>query len=587
MRRSQLPDEDYGYEEASENPMFTRLRKAIEESYDHLRPFRENRETFIKEYVGGHYGRAHHSRPNNLIYNFIRIMKRHLAPNNPMAKVDTFIRSQKPAASSFEQALNYQIKDMYLKDPIQLTIVDALCAMGIVKVGLNYSDSVEIGGIHHDVSEPFAESVEFEDFVWDTNAKTVEQCKFMGNRYPMTIEDIEDCGLFDDDDIDKIRQYKVTKGDNNGETQTNFLTTQNTGDLSIFKDTVLLWDVWLPRENVVITYVDGCDFILREVEWHGVETGPYHLLGFDKVPGNIMPVPPVAQLYDLHMIVNTLTVKSANQAKRQKTVTAVGSGSDDDAKRLVEASDGHAIKMQHVDNISEINMGGVAPGNMQVIGIFSDLFSKNAGNLDTLAGLDTGAETLGQEQMLAAKSSEQVRDMADEVVRFVGSIIKAIGFYLWDDPLVDIPIRKTVEGIPGLEISSRFDHLTKVGGFEDYGLDVNPYSLQSRTPAEETNTVVRLISEVYLPLAEMAMQQGVQIDVAKLWSNLGDDLNLPSLSEVIIADVPLTEKEMPNKDRPKQAAHTKREHVRHNATPRKSNETFTELANAMPEKANA
>lgn len=579
----EYPDENEGYEEdGSENSGFTRMRKAVEQSFEHLKPFRETRETLIKEYVGGHYGKANHARPNNMIYNFIRIMKRHLIPQNPRAKVDTFIRDQKPTAASFEQALNYQVSDMHVKSPLQLCVIDALCSLGVARVALNYSDTVEFGGIHHDVSEPFLENIEFEDFVWDTNAKTTDQCKFMGHRYPMTIEDMEESGLFEDVDIGKVRENKATRGDNySGESKTNFLTTQNTGDLSNFKDTVILWEIWLARENKVITYVDGTDLIVREVEWFGVETGPYHLLGFDAVPGNVMPVAPASQLYDLHMIVNTLTVKSANQAKRQKTITAVGAGSDEDARRIVNAKDGHAVKVQDASNIQELSMGGVAAGNMQMVGIFSELFSKNGGNLDTLAGLDTGAETLGQEQMLAAKSSEQVRDMADEVTRFVGGILKAIGFYLWDDPMTNIPIKKKIAGIPDLEVSSIFNDLSKEGSFEDYALDVNPYSLQPRTPADETNTIIQLVSQVYLPLAEQAMQQGVQLDVAKLWSNIGDDLNLPSLSEVIIAQEPLTEETMPNRERPKQAAHTVREHVRHNATPRQKNEKFTELANAL------
>lgn len=562
---------------------FQDLREAAEESFNNLRDFRDQREKFLKEYVGGHYGSHERTVPNNLIYRYVSILKRALTPGNPRAKVDTFNAELKPYANSFEQALNFQIKDMKLNRPLKLAIIEALVGVGVVKVGLNDSGFVEIGGIYHDVMEPYAEVVQFENMVWDTTAETLEQCSFIGNRYPMTIEDIEDAGIYDLDEIEELKRRGSGNLYEDGEFHANEFTSGQRGHQNVHKKKVLLWDLWLPREDALITFVDGTNIILRSVPWEGPECGPYHFLRFDLVPGNIMPVPPVSQLFDLHRIENAIMVKSANQARRQKTITTVAGGSENDAVRITKAGDGEAVKVQNGAGVNEVSMGGVTPGNLQVAGAFDQMFSKNAGNLDVLGGLDSQAATLGQEKLLDANSSKQITSMGDEVQEFVAEIIESIGYYIWEDPLTNIPIRKTVEGVPGIEILGRFDENSKKGYFDDYALDIYPYSLEGRSPAEEAQVIMQLVTQVYLPLIDMAQQQGIALDVAALLTKLGDDMNLPGLSEVLVAQgIPLTNKQQtPGRDRPKQAAHTVREHVRHNATPRQKEDPMMAIAKAM------
>ena len=43
---------------------------------------------------------------------------------------------------------------------------------------------------------------------------------------------------------------------------------------------------------------------LRVVDWTGPPRGPYAVLGFNHVPSNIMPLPPVAIWQDLHDLAN-------------------------------------------------------------------------------------------------------------------------------------------------------------------------------------------------------------------------------------------------------------------------------------------
>lgn len=171
--------------------------------------------------------------------------------------------------------------------------------------------------------------------------------------------------------------------------------------------------------------------------------------------------------------------------------------------------------------------------------------------------------------------------MADEVTELAGSVIKAIAFYLWDDPLTDVPIRKTVPGVPDVEVLTRFNADSKMGDLEDYNINVHPYSLEGRSPAEEVQTILQLVTGFYLPLMQQAEAQGMTLDVVRLFTLMGDNLNLPALQEVFVSEAPMTDAGgTSERNRPKQAAHTVRENVRSQA-PTKEKSPFEEMAKTI------
>ena len=78
---------------------------------------------------------------------------------------------------------------------------------------------------------------------------------------------------------------------------------------------VELRDIWLPREQLIITVETGkLGPSLRVLEWDGPHSGPYRFLRFNEVPGNTMPLPPVALWRDLHDLANVLFRKLGLQS---------------------------------------------------------------------------------------------------------------------------------------------------------------------------------------------------------------------------------------------------------------------------------
>lgn len=588
---------------------FAQLRSSMETSYRHLRQFRDNRLTYIGEYVGGHYGDSRtglhgghgaghlghrgasgiggsNQTPNNLIYKYVSIMKRELTPGTPRAKVDTFVADLRSEAAGLEEALNIRLEDMRLIDQLKQMVVESMFGMGIIKVGLNHSETVEVGGWEHDTMEPFAEVIEFEDFVWDTSAKRWEQINFCGNRYQMTVQDLEESGMFDEDAIQEFKDGQEESRFSedrfaDGELHAIEFTTGNSVGDDNFKEIVVLWDVWLPRENSIITMMDKTNIVLREEEWFGPEGGPYHRLGFDVVPGNIMPVCPIANLFDLHRMNNAVMSKVANQAINAKKILGISAGGKEDSERINNAADGDTIKLNNPENAKEFEIRGVQAGGGQFVALTGAMFNENAGNLNVSAGLGSEADTFGQEKLLAANASKQVVDMGDEVTRVVGDIVKSIAFYILTDPLARIPIRKKIPGVPGVEVLTTFDGQEVQGEFNEYTISLFPYSLEERSPSGDVAAVLQIIQQVYLPLLADAQAQGISLDVATLFTEIGDSLNLPVLSRVLVSsEGQLTDRG--GSQEPRQAANTTRTQIRQNVSADEGNEV-QDLSNALTE----
>ena len=146
-------------------------------------------------------------------------------------------------------------------------------------------------------------------------------------------------------------------------------------------DEVRVWDLWLPRDKLLITVVDEQELPpLQIVEWDGPERGPYHLCAYQKVPGNIMPVPSLYGWADLHVIVNQLCRKLGRQAERQRTVLGYQDGAGDDATRLLHTEDGEGVKMSNPEAVKEFRLGGADQATLAVMLQFRQLVSMMAGS---------------------------------------------------------------------------------------------------------------------------------------------------------------------------------------------------------------
>lgn len=522
-----------------ENPNhLSRLSRAREAAYKTLQPFREFRIEAMREMVGKHYGHdgASQITPLNVIALMVQSYSQHLISNNPAFAVSTKYPELVPSAKMFQVGLNEQANEMNIRRTIEDVVVDALFGFGVAKVGLT-TTSDDSQGFLHDAAQPFADHVGTEDWVHDTEASRYEEATFAGNRYRVPLDEVRENPLYDS----RVRSKVVGTSRSNavvGEQESDRSRTIGSGTGAnhehILHDQVELWDIWLPRDGLLLTMVAGQEFssCLRIAEWTGPETGPYLFLPYQTIPGNIMPVPPVSGVYDLHILINQLLRKAGRQAERQRTVLGYRDGSADEAERVINTEDGQGVRMNDPDNVREFRLGGADAATVSLIMQLRQLASYVGGNIDAIAGLMASSDTVGQDRLLTENASQRLHHMAEKVENFTSEVGRAIGAYLWDSDVIR-RLSMMIEGT-SIEIQRYWGPDERVGKFYHYNVDVVAHSLRRKTPEQKMSVIEQALGQLFLPLMPVLQSQGYAIDIRGLLRLWSETRGIPEMMDIVI-----------------------------------------------------
>lgn len=540
------------------------LFSAITHSMKQLKPFRQNRLEMLKLYTGGNYGQSNDKVPMNLTELTVNVYLQRLA-NSPQINCTTPYFALKNRAGLLALALNHLFSEIDMTDTLEVAVMEALISIGIVKTGIDLTTEVELNGFMHDSGQPFCDPVGLDDWCHDMTAIRYDQGQFFMNRYKVPYELAMDSNLF------KKKDKLIEPGDDEYEDRdSNLSQGETTGREQEFSKTIELWDIWVPMENVILT-VQGTskhnEFggpILRAFDWAGPEHGPYRTLSFNRVPNNIMPLPPASVWRDMAQLANDIFMKVSRQANRQKTITGVRKSGQDDGDRVVKASDGEMIALDDPRNVQEYTFGGAKQETMAFLVYIRDLFSYMQGNLDALGGLSPQADTLGQEQILSSSASARIQKMRGKVEDFTTAVARDLGFYLWTDPAYRLPlVRKTP--IEGFEATVEWGPEHREGDYFDYNIKVEPYSMQRKTPEERLAFIDKYLQQVVLPMLPIVgPQQGVSINMEQLNRIYAKYGHMPELEDIISFTNPQLPMQQPVQPGGGKAPVTTRNYVRHN-----------------------
>lgn len=517
------------------------LVRAIKSSYASWETFRELNRELVKDYGGTHYsagssGTGRKNRYLNLLGQALESYQMLLAYNRPRVMVSTMLPELHAFAKHFQYALNSMIKEIRLEETIQQWVLDAFFTMGIVKTHLADSHMVELEpDVWMDPGTPFASNVSLDDFVCDTGAKKLSEAKFMGDMYRIPY-------------VDAIEMFGEEKMANYTPTSKYHVEGERLEDISrgiVVDDDEIepmidMADIWHRREGVIKTYVvhSRSEFVITGApvaveEWTGDEEGPYQILGFIPVPENIMPGSMASQLELLDSLVNNLMRKSARQANRQKDVYTYTPAGAETARRGQRSDDGEFIQVTAQDDVGVMQIGGVNQGNFAFMGSSIDLFDRMAGNLQARLGLGAQTDTVGQEKLIHGAADNKTNYMRGQVLKAVTRLVKSLGLMLWEDAFKTIVTEIPVQGAEGYSIVSEWRPGDREGKFLDYNFEVDVYSMQHQSPASKVQTINGLIAQVYMPMAQVLMEQGGMIDMFELTRTYAELLNLPELERVV------------------------------------------------------
>tara|TARA_R100000655_G_scaffold50244_1_gene87798 strand:+ start:2446 stop:4239 length:1794 start_codon:yes stop_codon:yes gene_type:complete len=553
----------------------SRLSSAMEYSRRKMLPFRENRLQQVRQYVGTSYSEngATDKVPINLLEMAINIYRRQVAANRPQILVKTKNNQLKAEAADFEAVINNTLDEIDFEATLQKWVLDAMFGLGIVKTGLGAGRTGEIDGFTHDVGQVFCDNVDFDDFVFDMTAKRWDQIQFCGNRYSLPYDLAMEMKLFGKKEL-VPNPYVRSTNEQGDERVTSLQTGGETMGTEQYMPIIELWDVWLPYENVIVTMQaddHGGGFLntepLKVVDWDGPEIGPYHLLSYIDVPGNIMPISPAGLLTDLHDLVNRVFRKLGRQAERQKTLTIVAGGAEEDGRRVVNSNDGDTILSDRPESTKEMKFGGVDSGSLAFMIQLKDLFSYLGGNLDSLGGLAPSAKSGKHDSLLKQSASVRIDDMQARTTNAVRKVMESMADYIFYDP---VPSTRVYRDIPNTDMSVKvdFDPDIREGDLLDYAIDIAPYSLQSRSPGERLQTINDTMMQIIMPMSQQLQQRGIVPDMERYLEIMSKYSHTSEIADILkIADFAEMEqiKEMSQGQAgPTKAPVTERRYVREN-----------------------
>lgn len=527
----------------------SRLRESITWSEKKLHPFRERYYDAVRVFAGNRYGSNTDldKTPMNLMHLAVEIWLRQLAAQTPRALVLTRMPELKTGAFELEVATDYLLKTINFGDALSECVRMAIFQMGIMKVGLTTPYMAD----HNWTSaagQPYADPVLFEDWVHDMTARRKEEWAWCGNRYRLPYDLVMDNPDFDKKVLRNLKPREegdYTEGLSQQQERTSKLSSSPDATSVDYLEQVELIDLWIPGDNLFVTMPaqEGLQPLLVK-EWEGPQHGPYHILGFSGVPGNVIPAAPAQNVYELQTMITQLFNQLARQAIRQKTLTIVDGRAEADgtAERIMSGQDGQVIRTSHIDGVKEMKYGGVAPENQAFLVYAREIFSYLGGNIDAMGGLAQQAGTLGQEELLVQSSSEMIRDMQAKVLAFTKNVVHDLAWYMYTDPFIELPLTKKIEDYG--EVPFIYAPEDREANFFDYHFEIQPYSLQHKGPQQRLQTIMQLMQTTLLPLSPQLEQMGITLNLQKfieLVSKYGD---LPEIEDIISSELPTPYEEM-------------------------------------------
>lgn len=553
---------------------FTKLKASVKNAYKHLETHRQARYAWIQQWVGSSYSGGSDlpittsDTVVNMLATMVRTYCQQLVSGNPQTLIITQKSALKTAARYFEIALNHVIHNIDLQASGEYGVIESMFSMGVMKVGVDLPEHSDRAYPFDASAIPFAQAVFFDDFVFDTTVNRWELIGFCGDRYKELKDVVKSDERNNPEVIAELDSAGTTSAfDSQGPHNAENLSGQQTVYEMDAKEYVRLWDVWLPKKRLVVTYCEeGPDKPLRISKWTGPPRGPYYPLAYEAVLNNIFPRPPIGDIAPMSELENELVNKMGEQASRQKTITFATMSGDRDAKTIINASDGETVHVQNPEAVREAKFGGIAQESMVFAQWLNGRASEEAGNLKSMSGSAPGADTLGQEELMKASSSARIQWYQQKVVKWMTDIVTAIGWYIWNDPLVRVSV---LDKIPGTDVElevqwpiQRDEYGNEVdmrqGELNDFNFTICPFSLAPQSPQQRLAKINAFVQQI-MPLMPMAQQQGVSIDLQELVRINARYMDTPELLEILTcsAPVPDPEEQPVNTSAPKPAVTTR------------------------------
>lgn len=562
------------------NPLKTQdlgnLRQALTYSQREWVFHLERQAEAMRQVAGFHYGRRGSGTADSVLFPllglYVRIIGRLIQADAPRAHVSHWNPELDPDCHEFKLMLNDEFERMDLAASLNAAGTASMYGMGIIKIGrIEKGDLAEMGGMDHDVGGLIADPVLNEDFIFDMRAKTWKGVKFMGDLARVPLEWAKSNTAFRKaareklsattrfNDLAFVGEYRRVRAQ--------MLAAPGVSNLEDeYEDMVDLWNIYLPEENLILVTDKALENVLSCEKWTGPRRGPYHILGYNWLPGNLVPLAPVSDLMDLHIAANNLGNKVGEDAANQKTnLLAQGATSEADANAVIEAPNRGVVSVGDINSLKQVTWNGPDGQLWALAANMIDRFVYFGGNLDAIGGLSPQSATVGQDRLLLESASRQAQDMQLEMMNFTKRIMDDLAWYIKNDKNWRRTLVHDV-GYAGIKIPFEASPQNLRGDLSQYRINIEPYNNSMKTPTQRMAMLRQILQETVLPLIPVMQEQGIGLNVEKLLKKISEYSDLSELADVLV--YPQGEKERPagqgQDDPPMKPPVTTRRYIREN-----------------------
>lgn len=513
-----------------------KLRDSIQASSKMFKPFLQFRTATLSKICGHHYGdKAIDKRqPINKLNQAIDTLSRLLSSRYPGLYICSKDQEREFAALLMQERISDILKEMRYQKVVQQCVIDAIVLYGISKVGLSPSEDIftDLEDRRQDPGKTFLTRVSPDYFICDLNARAWEAMQWSGDLVERELDYLLESGLYNEQALKQLTPganplLNMTNNDAASLSRGNG-TTRTENDLY---ERVTFYEIWVPRDNVIVSMpVDG-QTPIRVVDYFGPEMGPYEMLSLRELPDNIIPLSPAMSWIDISDAVNEMVRKFMRQAQRQRTIGITQKGDTSSAEVIKQANDGEMWSVINPSAVKELSLGGIDEKNFGFTSWMLNQLNLIMGNIELLAGLGAQAETARQESMLQQNSSIQVQDMRMAVEQWTEANCRKLLWYERTDPIRQQVIELSFQG---LEVPIR-DVLTPELRESDYTLEVIPYTMMPKSPSEELAELKSSVAEIIMPLLPVLQSQGLTIDANQLVQIIADKGDIKELSGLLMS----------------------------------------------------
>jgi hypothetical protein len=513
---------------------FDRLQRSVKYARKQMKPFIDFAMKAKRQMVGPHYGDVSKNKydrvPVNGMEELASVLSMAIAARNPRVLVSTFIEGLLSKAQTFERHLNKLIQEIDLAATLRGAIVNAVFGPGVVRIGVAADRRNRIGGYMHNIGQPFVDNIHHANLIWDMSPDERELMDFMGDKFRRPLEHFQDNPLYDQNAVDQLRSGTFGSKDDTNIEREQVLSLGRGQYEERFRKRVDAYHVWLPESNLVVTMSLNAKRPLRIVPFDGPEGGPYRVLSFQDVPGQLWPLAPAYTLWDLDDFVNRIYRKIFRQGEREKEVFTYQGDAEDTFRRVLNAVDGDSIRSDNADPVQRIKVGGANPQTIAMAIHAHGLFKRRSGS-DVIAGFGQIADTATQEKIVKSSADERVGAMQDRFAEFTQDIVQAMAWYEWTEELRGDVVYQQVADTPYF-YSQQWSPETREGDFVQYDIGIEPYSMQRQTPASKLQLMFAMWDRT-MQAAPMLAAQNIAPDFNGFYDGVSRLANFPELRQMV------------------------------------------------------